>query len=162
VSSAFDIFASLPSSARQLLPFFRQQAATEKTASEILRELKAEGVGIRRQTALDIIGALRGQISNARGARLQGPGFIPNPEQFGVAPNRLQRDFSHLVLVRSHDSQTGETINKYITVSTNELLSVQQIIDTAASYSESGGSGTADIVDSITLQESWRSPALGR
>lgn len=159
--SIFDLFKVLSKGARAALPFLEGAAETIKTASEILEEAKELGFTIRRQTGLDIIGALRGKLDTRRYLRLTPHADILNPDFFTKSVTGLLRNYSYTVLARLHDEETGETLNQHITVSSNEALSQEQIMERASEFSLSGKYGPNLFMDDIAVTDAMRSPALG-
>ena len=127
-SVLFDLFATLTKGARAALPFLRAAAETEKTVTEILEEASTLGFKFRRQAGLDIIGALRNNVTIARAAR------IGNPEQLlplalhGNSATKLLRNFSYTVKHVLRDKETGERKSIFTTVSSSNRLSKSQVI----------------------------------
>lgn len=159
--SIFDLFRVLSKGARAALPYLEAAAETAKTASEILEGAKELGFTIRRQTGLDIIGALRGKLDTRRYLRLTPHVDILNPDFFTTSITGLLRNYSYTVLARLHDEETGETLNQHITVSSNEVLSQEQIMDKASEFSMSGKYGANLALDDISVTDAMRSSSLG-
>jgi hypothetical protein len=120
----------LTAGARAAFPMLVSLAETEISANEILRRVKAIGIDIRRQTGLDIIGALRDNVNAARQFRLIAAETIPNPDRFGTALTTILRNYSYKVKVAGG----GEEWPDYINVSSNDVLNKDQIMGAVDSY----------------------------
>jgi hypothetical protein len=161
MASLVDLLGQLTSAQRALLPFFESAAASNKTSSQILAELRESGRGIRTQVGLDIIGILRDNIDAGRQLRNIGPDVILNPALFGQGTGGQNRNYLFKVLARGVSSN-GETLNRILTVSTNDLLTKNQILDTAKTYAYGKGtSGNYAELTSIEVIGALASPALG-
>src|SRR5205807_2616278 len=108
-------------------PTFTSLVETELSANKILEKVKEMGFEIRRQTGLDIIGALRNNVNAARQFRTIAHDVIPDPSKFGTALTNLLSKFHFKVEIK------GEGIGQpdYITVRSNVLLSKDQILNDA-------------------------------
>lgn len=130
---------ALEFSDRSALGFIEKLAAGPGSANSILKQLGDAGFTIRRQTGLDIIGALRGNVNVQRFARLAGPN-APLPSKYytpSVTPT--QRNFSYRVKIG------GQPIGSpgFINVSSDVELSLNDIFSVVDSYqgTDSGPAG---------------------
>lgn len=131
---ALGILAGLSARARAAYPIIRGAVNRGLSSSEITKVLQDQGIGIRRQTLLDIIRDERGAVT--AGARLRNLGSrrMPNPERLPKALTRLRRAYSFVVEVRGINSETGETMTRPVTVSTSRLMSRADIEAQAMEY----------------------------
>jgi hypothetical protein len=130
-STIYEIFATLTKGARAALPFLRAAAETTKTTTEILEEAKSLGFAFRRQAGLDIIGTLRNNVTAARAIRLAAPDVPLNPITYGESIGKLKRAFSYTVKIATRDADGNRTDPKFVTISSNTPLSINQITDKA-------------------------------
>lgn len=153
----------LTAGVRAALPFLTALSARpELSASQILRETRAAGFSVQTQQALDVIGALRDSIDNARAIRLTPPDQPVNPAFYTPTIGQLNFPYSFLVLARGTDPLTGLPVNKNVTVTSTVPLSQQQILATAESYATGQGRSGGTINVSLSITEFRVSPdALG-
>jgi hypothetical protein len=159
--STLSFFASLTKGVKAALSFFRGAAATEATPSEIISKARELGFSFRTQQALDVIGVLRGKIDTQRAIRTTPINEPLDPRFYNQMLGGL-RNYSYEVLRRIRGVESGTTDNNYVTVSSNEPLSVQQILDTASAYT----SGTCNplfeeiVVDEMTVTNASKQSGL--
>src|SRR5215470_4626511 len=128
-----DFLASLSKSARAALPSIRGLAQTDLSPTAIVKALRDSGVAIRTQDALDAVAALRGNVEGARAVRLTPTNQILNPDNFTIYPGNLNRTFGFSVLARGL-APSGETLNQYFLITSNELLTKEQILAKAEAF----------------------------
>ena len=151
----------LSKSARAALPFLEGAVEAGKGANEILKTAKELGFTIRRQVGLDIIGALKGNIDARRLIRITPPHLPLDPAHYGQALGTLLRNYSYKVLVRAVEPDTGETVNRYFTVSSNDPLSVNDVFETVDELSQGGGCTGTLSVTSRAVVDVIKSASLG-
>jgi hypothetical protein len=158
---AFPILIELlTAGARAAFPMLTSLAETEISANEILRRVKELGYEIRRQTGLDIIGALRDNVNAARQFRMIADSTIPNPDRFGTALTSMIRNYSYRVKVGGNVEEYPE----YISVSSNEVLNKDQIMGTVDSYlsnADQYGRLGPGMEYNLQVVDALKSPALG-
>lgn len=158
---AIGLIELLTAGAREAFPMLTSLAETELSANAILQQVKDAGYAIRRQTGLDIIGALRDNVNAARQFRLISNTTIPDPNKFGTALTNIIRDYSYKVKV----SGGPESFPTHITISSNDVLNKDQILGTADAYLSNAevyaGADTEDVNYSLDVVDALRSPALG-
>jgi hypothetical protein len=120
----------LPAAARVFFPQFVALAETDLSASAILRQLQGMGLSLRRQTGLDLIGALRDNVNAARQFRLIADSVIPDPSKFGTAVTDVISNYYYKVKLHN----APQDLPSFITVASNNLLSKAEIKSTAAAY----------------------------
>lgn len=122
---------SLSKSARAALPFFEAAANTNLTSSQIISQAKAAGFSFRNQTGFDIIAQLRDNQSASQYIRSVSNSTLLNPSKFSKPLSGLLRNYSYRVEITG-TNVTGETVNrKIVTVSTDKVLTKDQIIEYA-------------------------------
>jgi hypothetical protein len=146
------LFSNLTKGALQALPAitgFVNQGGMSNSA--ILSAVRAAGFGIRTQVGLDIINALQGNMTAARSIRLTNSSTPLNPANYGTAIGNLLRNFSYAVKI------TGETGNRFVTVSSNVALSQDQILATAETYGSKYGDSSIGATVDMTVTDSLKS-----
>lgn len=130
---------ALEFSDRSALGFLEHLAAGPGSANSILKQLGDAGYSIRRQTGLDIIGALRGNVNVQQYARLAGPN-APLPSKYytqSVTPTK--RTFSYRVKIGNQPIGAPGFVN----VSSDVELSLNNIFSVVDSHqgTDSGPAG---------------------
>lgn len=130
------------------------------SATQILTAVRAAGYSIRTQTLYDVVNVLQGNISTARAIRLT-PSNVPlDPANYGTSVNPTLRNYSYKVLLRTTDVDTGEILNRHVTVSSNEAMTPDNIMAKGQSYGVSGKYGDNISVDSVQIVDALKSPDL--
>lgn len=161
--STLAFFLSLTKGTRQVLPFLQSAASSGLGANEILRQARAAGFSFRTQQALDVLGVLQNNVNLSRSIRTQPTNQPLDSSRFGTLIGNSLRNYRYTVLRRSTNKSTGETSNEYVSVSSNDVLSVEQIISKAEEFtSETSGRLTGDeVIESLTVTDAQKSAALG-
>lgn len=126
----------LSGSAKSAYGFLEEAARTPASANQILRDLSAAGLTIRRQTGLDIIATLRGALDAARVARLAPTSAIIPAALLPPSPHPLQNNYSFRVAV--NNAPVG--FPQFINVPSAVPLSLDQIFSAATSFLTAGDS----------------------
>lgn len=139
-----------------------RRAVAEGVSSRALASaLQEAGLGIRRQTLLDVMRYVRGEERAASSLRFLPPGRLPNPARLPVAATRLRRQYSFTVLVRGTHISSGEPITRYVTISTSQLLPRESLEGTAAAMIDSEGDRYGMEIDSVQLVGGRKAGAAG-
>jgi len=97
------------------------------TANQIQTVLRSQGLGIRRQSLLDIVRGVRGiEVAGARLRTLR-RNFTPDPRRLPDALTKIRRAFSFEVRISGIDLSTGEDIVRHVSVSLDDPLTRSQI-----------------------------------
>jgi hypothetical protein len=121
------LLATLSATARAAYPIIKGGVARGLSANAIQGVLRAQSLGIRRQTLLDIIRA-ENNIERAQAAlRYVGLNRIPNPNRLPQALTRLRRRYSFVVEIAGRAIETGESILQNVTVSLDTVLTRGEI-----------------------------------
>lgn len=131
------LIASLSSRVRRLLPIIESGVAAGLSSRSIMAAITAaEGVGIRRQTLLDIMREVRGieafgeTLKNVRLDRAPDISRIPR------ALTAIRRRFGSTVRVEGILADTGEAITRHVQVTHDDVLTRGQIEDIATGFLE--------------------------
>ena len=130
------IFASafidiLSVDARTALPYIESLTAQGIGANEVLRQVTAAGFKIQRSLGLQAVRMAKGiELSRDYLSSLK-LNVQPNPARFPTALTEIRRNYSYSVRITGFDTYTGQTGSRYVTVSTNSVLTKQQALDMA-------------------------------
>jgi len=154
------VLTRLPKSARLAYPFVKRAVSEGLSANAALKAWRESGGAIRRQTFLDLYRTVKG-VEQA-GARLRNLPLHsrPNPDRLPPAVHPILRRYSFEVRLRGVDSYTGETVERYITVSSNDLLTRREIELKAEEAVERFPENYPFILESALLVGGKRSPDL--
>lgn len=136
--------------------FIKSVINTDRSASSILQELSDNGIGIRRQTGLQVINYLRNTALPASNyidnLTLNS---LPSIQRLAKSTTKQLRNFAYKVQLTGFDKFSNQLTKRNVTVSTNQLLTKQQALDIATalgeSESQSGGiTGSSGQVIEVT------------
>lgn len=124
--------------------FISSLAKEDISSSEILARVAANGLTIRQNTGLNIINYLRNNtIPATKYLNSLNMNVLPSIARIPQSITTQLRNFAYTVSINGVSQFTGEQLEKFITVSTNSLLSKQQALDTAltmaSNATQSGG-----------------------
>lgn len=132
-------------------------AVTQGVAPKVLEKtLERAGIPVPEPTLTKVIETERRR--RAAGARLKnlGRNRRPNPTRLPLSLTPIARAYAFLVEVRGTAVSTGETVQRWITISTDQLLTRGEIEDQAQAIVEGDADtyGLTDIV--VTVSEGMR------
>ncbi len=113
--------------ARRASPLIRRAVREGVSSRRLMDILQEAGLGIRRQTLLDLMRleaerAVMGPVLSA--LRLD---RMPNPMRLPPALTKIRRAYSFTVRVRGVDFDTGITVEQFVQVTTDQLLTRGEI-----------------------------------
>ena len=111
------------------LPFVDRGIAEGLSANAIGRALAAEGLGVQRSVLLRYIREARGLEARSDYFRALRTDARPDPNRLPEALTKLRRNYSTRVKVRGYDSQTGQEVTRYFTVSSDLPLTKDEAIE---------------------------------
>lgn len=121
--------------------------------SQILQQVRDAGLGIRTQTGYQVVNYLK-NISNPGQETLQSISALayPNIKSIPLSLTKLLRNFSYRVKVSGTHQLTGELVDQYIQISSNQLLTKQAALDQANAIVSVGGTKypLKDITSDVT------------
>ena len=108
--------------ARRASPIIKRGVREGVSSRQLASILQKSGLGIRRQTLLDLMRlagdeAAIGPVLSALGINRR-----PNPLRLPPAITKIRRAFSFTVRVRGLDTDTGIASERFVTVTTDTLL----------------------------------------
>ena len=119
------LLSFLPPAARSAYGFIEQQVSKGLSANSIIANLKLEGLGVRRQTALDIISTLKGTGNAERFVRTYGPAAPIPAELHNTAVTNTIKTFTYRVKINNALPGMPSAIN----LGSNDPRSVNELID---------------------------------
>lgn len=119
----------LSRAARRALPFIEAAVARGVSSTALQSDLAAAGMGVRRQDLLQAMRVTRGQDATANRLQNIRRNLLPDPRRIPLAQTDIRRNFSFTVRVDGTDPFTGERISKDITISSDTVLSRDDIAE---------------------------------
>ena len=112
----------LSSRARRASPIIRRGVREGVSSRALTGILQRAGLGIRRQTLLDIMRLVEGEAAIGPVLSALGINRRPNPLRLPPALTKIRRAFSFTVRVSGLDVDTGVSSERFVTVTTDTLL----------------------------------------
>lgn len=151
----------LSSRARRASPLIRRGVREGVSSRALTGILQRAGLGIRRQTLLDIMRLVEGEAAIAPVLSALGLNRRPNPLRLPPALTKIRRAFSFTVRASGTDTSTGVLREQFVTVTTDTLLTRGEIEDLAQQAIEREGDPYNLIMASFQLTGGLRSGAPG-
>lgn len=149
-------FLDLIAGEGETVMFIKSLVDTTLSAGSILSKLSDAGLGIRRQTGLQVINYLRNTVAPSRSyVSYLTLNSLPSISRIPASLTDQLRNFTYHVVLSGFSSLTGELVTSNVNIKTNNLLTKQQALDLAIaigeSDSKSGGlNGASGQVTGIT------------
>lgn len=158
-----DPLGGLSPQQRALIPQIRSMVSSGVSGNQIQRNLTAAGSGLQRTAIQAIVREQRRAIGAA--VREFQPGgqlrfirkdFRPDPSRLPAALTEIRREYSLTYEAIGIDTNTGQPTKRFITVSTDELLTRQEFDDAAADVFADDPESYGIAVTSLTVVEARR------
>lgn len=117
----------LSSRARRASPLIRRGVREGVSSRALTGILQRAGLGIRRQTLLDIMRLMEGEAAIGPVLSALGLNRRPNPLRLPPALTKIRRAFSFTVRALGSDAATGVEREQFITVTSDTLLTRGEI-----------------------------------
>lgn len=117
----------LSSRARRASPLIRRGVREGISSRQLTSILQKAGLGIRRQVLLDIMRLVGEEAAIGPVLSALGLNRRPNPLRLPPALTKIRRAFSFTVRVSGLDVETGVTRERFVTVTTDTLLTRGEI-----------------------------------
>lgn len=147
--------------ARRASPIIRRGVREGISSRALTGILQRAGLGIRRQTLLDIMRLMEGEAAIGPVLSALGLNRRPNPLRLPPALTKIRRAFSFTVRVRGVDVETGATSESFVTVTTDTLLTRGEIEALAAQAIEVDQQRYQLVVSDLLLTGGVRSGLAG-
>lgn len=128
----------LSARARRASPIIRRAVREGISSRALTGILQKAGLGLRRQTLLDIMRLVEGEIAIGPVLSALGVNRLPNPLRLPPALTKIRRAFSFTVRVRGLDADTGATIERFVTIATDTVLTRGELEELAADAIDRG------------------------
>lgn len=122
--------------AKAALPFLRSAARKKIGADRMFQTFRTQFPGLIRREVRAIVKAELQILESRAQLKFLNRGNFPNVRRLPPSLTSIRRRFSFNVRVRATDSKTGNPIEQFVTVSTDELLTRGQIEDQALAFVE--------------------------
>jgi hypothetical protein len=154
-------WATASRSVRAAEPFIRSGARRDATFREIAGAIRAGGLRIGNERLLDALQRERTIVEHGRALRFLGRQQRPAVERLPESLTRLRREFSFAVDVEGTLIATGATRVQAVTVSTDAVLTRQEIEDEALVAVARGESRYGLQATSATIRFGMRAGRMG-
>ena len=125
---------TLTPSARQAYPIIQRGVSEGLSANAIQTTLRSAGMGIRRQTLLDTVRAIKGVETVGGRLRSLRLDRVPDPRRMPEALTTLRRAFSFRVELRGVEIDTGNPFTRFVTVTLDSPRTRQRIEQLAEQF----------------------------
>ncbi len=150
--------ASTVHAAKRALSGIRGGVARGVAPKVIEKTLQKAGIPVPQPTLTKVITTERKRRAQSQALKFLGRTRRPNPTRLPLSLTPIGRAFSFLVELKGIDERTGEAVQKWITIATDELLTRQEIEDRAASMFEADPEKYQIKSPSFALVEGMRAP----
>lgn len=144
------LLQTLSARARLAYPIVQGGVRRGLTANAIGGLLRDQGLGIRRQSLLDIIRAERGIETASSQLRTMRRDLTPDPRRLPDALTKLRRPFSFSVKIRGFDLSTGEDITRFVNVALDTPLTRAEIEEMGLAFIDADfqryGTAVTDVI----------------
>lgn len=127
---------SVVKAARTALPTIRGAVARGVSGTVIERTLQRVGINVTQPTLTRVVTAERRRREAGAALQFLGRNRVPNPTRLPLSLTPIARQYAFLVELRGTSAATGEAVSKWITISTDSLMSRQELEDRAAELFE--------------------------
>lgn len=152
--------SSLPRASRLAYPAVQSAVARGLSANKTAALLSDAGIPIRRQTLLDLFRLEKGVQASGSLFRHLPPDFTPDPQRLPVSLHPLSDNFSYTVRVTGLLGATGQVSSGFVTVTSSESLSRQEIEDAAEEAATQDGTAYSMEVTDLEVVRGIRSSSL--
>lgn len=128
---AVPFLAGLSSRARRAWPIIRRAVREGLSANQTQLLLSRFDLGIRRQTLLDLRRRTAGIEAQRPVLRALRRDRFPNPERLSEAVTKIRRAFSFQLEVTGQSLVTGESMTRFVTITTDTLMTRAALEDLA-------------------------------
>lgn len=153
--------STLARSARLFLPAAQRAVAEGLPAQAAIDAFRAGGGAIRRQTALDVFRAVAGLERRAAAILSVRKDRRPTVASLPEALTQIRRGFSFTAEVHGTVSETGALIKRFVTISTDSLLTVGEMEALAEETASASGEGYGIEVESVRITRGIRAGGFG-
>ena len=121
----------LSAAARLAYPYVRSMVEEGLSANSIQSTLQSMGMGFRRQELLSLVRGIKDISITRNYFDSLREDYFPSLARLAKPVTRTLRDQSYNVRVTGTLLETGDQVERYVTISTNQRLTKRQIMDAA-------------------------------
>lgn len=112
---------------RKALPLLQRGVRNGLSANKIIDTLRAAGVSMRRQDALEAVRNIKGDQKKANTIKNVRKDYFPSDSLASEIKTQIFNPYSYTVAISGIDSNTGEEKLRYVTVSSKTRLTIRQV-----------------------------------
>lgn len=128
---AVPFLAGLSPRARRAYPIVQRAVREGLSANQTQLLLQRNDMGFRRRVLLDMFRFEQGIRRKNVPLRTLGRNRFPDPTRLGEAITKIRRAFSFQLEVSGVSIQTGETLSRFVTITTDRLMTRAELEDLA-------------------------------
>ena len=151
--------SSLPKSARMAYPMVQRGVSEGLSSRRVADALASGGIGIRRQTLLDMMRLERGVQASGSLLTHVPRNFVPAPSRLPFALHSLSSAFQYTAKVSGLLTATGQQFTGFVTVTSSSSLSPAQIEAFAEEATTRKGTEYEMEVSEVSIVRGVRSPS---
>jgi hypothetical protein len=127
---------SLTAAARKALPFITRGVREGLSSRELSAALSAQGLGLRRQSLLDLMRLTRADWDAQKALQNARPDLKIRPELLPEALTKLRRSLSYTAEIRGTAGDTGKEVVQHVTITSDQVMTPTQVEETASQVAE--------------------------
>ena len=104
------------------------------SANQALQLLRSFGLGYRRQNFLDDWRNLKGEVKAANTAKFTPHKYAPSLDLLGQETHFTNKAYHYKIEVFYQDQETGGMTSRYVTITTDWRITINQALDMAMDY----------------------------
>lgn len=158
---ALPYLATLNIAARTAYPLIQKGVRAGLSANRIGSALADAGMGIRRSTLLSIVKRERTLLDHSRNLRFLPFDRAPDPERLPEALTRLRRKYSYQIGVRGYIGDTGEPIQRFVTIASSTIITRRQAESAAMQMVEDDPDTYPIVIERVILDSVLRAGPAG-
>lgn len=113
-------------------------------------------MGVRRTDLLTALRFVRGVERRSNALASVRRDRKPDPARISISRTNIRRNFSFVVRVRGFDMVSGETVERFVTIVSDTVLSRDELEQAARDMLEEGVSNYPMDIETVTLQTALR------
>ena len=158
---AISFLHNLSKTARAAYPIIQRGVREGLSANRLAEVLKSQGLGLRRESLLDIVRAERGVVESSDRLRFLNQNARPNPAHLKEALTKTRRNYTFTVELRGTNKLTGASMIQHVTVATDRLLTRSEIESAGERLGQRGSDRYGIDIDTAILTRGTKAGAEG-
>jgi hypothetical protein len=145
------LLTTLGRNAALFLPVAQGAVSRGLPAQAAINAFRASGGSIRRQTALEVFRAVAGLERRASAILSVRKDRRPSVASLPPALTKIRRGFSFTAEIRGTVAETGASLTRFITISTDEIPTIGEMEALAEEIASGSGEGYGIEVDQVRI-----------